>query len=244
MGKKRYFFVLDCEGTGDANEGNQLPYDIGFAVMDRQGNIIEEHSYINTDIFCDGRLMASAYYAKKVPEYIHRLYRQETEPKNSRQILRVILDTMHRYNTRELWAYNVNYDYTALKNMAAAYCGKMDTALFDLSVKPCDIWRAAVDVVYGYRYCKFCDAHGFKTAKGNYRTGAEFGYRFLSNDPAFKEEHRGLDDVRIECAILKKVLDTKRKFTAEPAEYLHKITNAKATHGNKGKARRRKKAAA
>ncbi len=108
MAKKKFFLIIDVEGTGDADKRNQLPYDVGGAVMARNGEIVETFSFVNSDIFCDGRLMATAYYANKSPEYLSRLYRGETKPATTGEIFRHMADVMDRYDISEIWAYNVS----------------------------------------------------------------------------------------------------------------------------------------
>lgn len=244
MAKKKFFLIIDVEGTGDADKRNQLPYDVGGAVMARNGEIVETFSFVNSDIFCDGRLMATAYYANKSPEYLSRLYRGETKPATTGEIFRHMADVMDRYGISEIWAYNVNYDCRALWNAAHAFKRnftpeEIRAAVRVVEATPKDIWRAAAEVLYGYHYCKFCRANGYETDKGNIRTGAEFGYRYLTGDTSFEEEHRGLDDVLIEAHILKRVLDQHKKFDATPSGFLHKKVMKKEKHGNKGKKRKR-----
>ena len=49
------------------------------------------------------------------------------------------------------------------------------------------------------------------TEKGNPLTNAEVGYRYISGDLDFKEAHRGLQDVEIECQILAKCFAQRKK---------------------------------
>ena len=65
---KQYFLVGDTETCNSLEE--PLPYDIGYAITDRYGNIVRERSFVVAEIFVDmADVMNSAYYAEKVPMY-------------------------------------------------------------------------------------------------------------------------------------------------------------------------------
>ena len=64
--EKRYI-VLDTETTNSLDD--PIAYDIGFAVIDEYGTVYETHSYVIADVFLDKDLMASAYFADKIPQY-------------------------------------------------------------------------------------------------------------------------------------------------------------------------------
>ena len=62
-----HIIILDTETTNDID--CPICYDIGFIVMDTEGNIYEEFSFVVADIFLDEELMASAYFKDKIPQY-------------------------------------------------------------------------------------------------------------------------------------------------------------------------------
>ena len=51
--------VIDTETTNSLDD--PLCYDVGFAVINPKGEILESHSYVVADIFLDDELMESAY---------------------------------------------------------------------------------------------------------------------------------------------------------------------------------------
>ena len=59
--------VVDVESTNSLDD--PFTYDIGFAVVDDEGNVYEKYSYVVADIFLDKELMKSAYFAEKIPQY-------------------------------------------------------------------------------------------------------------------------------------------------------------------------------
>jgi hypothetical protein len=61
-------------------------------------------------------------------------------------------------------------------------------------------------------YVKFALQNGLVSDKDNILTNAECCYQFLTKNLDFKEEHTGLEDVRIEVDILAKCYSTHKKM--------------------------------
>ena len=59
------FIVLDTETTNDIE--CPLVYDVGFAVIDKNGFVYEKHSFVVADVFLDKELMESAFFSEKIP---------------------------------------------------------------------------------------------------------------------------------------------------------------------------------
>ena len=51
--KKQYRLALDTETTGTIDK--PLAYDVGFAVVDNKGNIYDNYSFVNYDIYVKER---------------------------------------------------------------------------------------------------------------------------------------------------------------------------------------------
>ena len=67
--RKKYIAVVDTETANGLDE--PLVYDLGWAIVDKQGNVYCQRSYVISDIFCYERdLMQTAYYAEKIPNYL------------------------------------------------------------------------------------------------------------------------------------------------------------------------------
>lgn len=200
--RKHYYLVLDVETANSTDDA--LVYDLGFAVADRSGKIYETHSYINSDIFThEKNLMTSAYYAHKIPEYLESIRKGEREVANLYAIRQKVLDVFKRYPIRAVCAYNAGFDYKAL-NTTQRYITKSKYRYFlPYGVEVFDIWHMACQTICSLnKYYKFCIDNGFVSASGNISTSAETVYRFLTNTPTFVEEHKGLEDVLIEVAIM------------------------------------------
>ena len=74
--RKNYYVVLDTEtcpidkDLQGVDPRNMWVYDIGWAIIDKRGNVYKTRSFLNTDIFLEeAELMKSAYYADKIPKY-------------------------------------------------------------------------------------------------------------------------------------------------------------------------------
>ena len=102
--RKRYGIILDTETANTITEENGklcmnyvLPYDFGFAVIDTKGNIYEKYSFVNSDIFCNElELMQSAYYSKKIPQYIKDLSNGKRTLSNTYLIRQKILELIKK----------------------------------------------------------------------------------------------------------------------------------------------------
>ena len=61
------FLVIDTETTNSIDD--PICYDVGFAVVDKEGKVYEAHSYVVAEIFLDKELMENAYFKDKIPQY-------------------------------------------------------------------------------------------------------------------------------------------------------------------------------
>ena len=66
--RKEMFLIIDTETCNTVEQ--PLPYDIGFAICDRMGNIKIEKNKVVAETFLDMKdTMKSAYIAEKIPQY-------------------------------------------------------------------------------------------------------------------------------------------------------------------------------
>ena len=61
------FIVLDTETTNSIDD--PICYDMGWAVVDKDGNVFQTYSFVVADVFLDRELMESAYFKEKIPTY-------------------------------------------------------------------------------------------------------------------------------------------------------------------------------
>lgn len=218
--RKKYFLVFDTETTVlKEGEGfdNPLIYDIGFAVCDKKGHIYESYNYIVQNIYYSDT-MNNAFYGAKRPWYDKQIEEGKIQVRSFGQILYNMDKVMSRYPNITLCAYNLQFDLRALAATAKLtnqkrYKGSVQS-LFDTPFEVQDIWGLAVEAIYlpqkGYK--RFIDTNDFYSPKGNPKTSAEVGYRYIEKNPEFIEDHTALSDVYIEVEILAHALKQKKKY--------------------------------
>lgn len=218
--RRNYGIVFDTETANTGlNENGQLFfkdglfYDFGFSVVDTKGNVYEEYSFINTDIFFEKELMNSAYYKNKVPKYWADIKAGKRKLANTYEIHRVFVDCINRYECKWITAHNTRFDY-AVVNATQRWVSKSKYRYF--IPKDVEIWdtmRMSRDVILKMpTYRTFCEKHGLLTKNGRLSASAENLYRFIIKDPNFIESHTGLEDVQIEREILWYCLRQKKKM--------------------------------
>ena len=108
-----YYLALDTETANGLEQ--PLVYDIGGAIVDKQGRIYEKFSFVIRDIYIHEReLMRTAYYADKIPEYAADIREGKREMVNFMFARRFILNLMEKYNVHDVAAYNAHFDRNAL----------------------------------------------------------------------------------------------------------------------------------
>lgn len=193
--------TLDIE-TANTTE-DALAYDVGFVAHYNDGTILEKHSYIIREVFFGmADLMQSAYYAHKIPEYLESIKRGERVVASAYEVRKALHDVCKKYNVKVIMAYNASFDTKGL-NTTQRYLTKSAYRWFlPYGVKVECIWHMACQTICSQKkYYDFCHENGFVSKSGNIQTSAECVYRFLTDNPTFTEEHKGLDDVLIETAI-------------------------------------------
>ena len=209
--RHHYVLVLDTETAntivqedGKMDMSNALMYDCGWSVVDTKGNVYEERSFVNRDIFVYEReLMASAYYGWKIPRYVEDIRNGKRKMASTYEIRKAMLADMERYHITEVVAHNARFDLNALNVIQRWTTKSKYRYWFPYGTEIWDTMKMARDVIHKMpSYRKFCEEHGFLTAKGQLSTTAENLYRFITKNPTFKESHTGLEDVQIEREIM------------------------------------------
>ena len=221
--RKRYGIILDTETANTIVEENGklcmnyvLPYDFGFAVIDTKGNIYEKYSFVNSDIFCNElELMQSAYYSKKIPQYIEELSNGKRTLSNTYLIRQKILELIKKYNCRFVMAHNARFDLQACNNIQRWTTKSKYRYFFPKGIEIWDSLKASRAVIAKMpTYQKFCKEHGYMTKhkKPQVKLTAETLYRFITKNTNFSESHTGLEDVLIELEIYKYCKRQKKKM--------------------------------
>ena len=200
---ERFILVIDVETANLIDCA--LVYDIGWRIIDIYGNTHAEGSFVIRDVFVYEReLVKSAYYCEKIPEYVNDIQQGKRRMIDFYDARREILNVMKKYNCHTVAAYNMHFDRNALDNTLRYLTKSKQRWFFPYSTKFVCIWNMACNsVCQSSEYRSFAEMNRYYSNYGkNYKATAETVYAFLTNNPHFEEEHKGLDDVNIECVIL------------------------------------------
>lgn len=200
--RKHYFLVLDTE-TANSLE-NPLVYDMGWAIVDKYGNVYKTESFVNREIFFEeAELMQNSYYAHKLPLYYKRIANGETKVANWNTIRKTLWQDIADYNIKEVVAHNARFDYRST-SITQRWLTKSKYRYFlPYGIEVWDTLKMARDVIGKMpTYRKWCEVNNYLCKNGSPRFTAEILYRFISGQEEFDEEHTGLSDVLIEKEIL------------------------------------------
>ena len=197
--------MLDTETANSIDD--PLCYDIGFAVIDEDGVVYEEHSYVVAEIFMDKELMSSAHFADKIPQYMEQLENGTRRMARLNTIRKVLADTMRKYGTNIVVAHNARFDYKSTAKTQRYLTGSKYRYFLPYGTEIWDTLKMAREVLKTDEdYENFCYENNYLTKRGCRRYTAEILYRFFTNDINFVESHTGLEDVMIEKVIFTECL--------------------------------------
>ena len=198
---KKYLIVLDTE---TANEIDcPLVYDMGWAIIDEEGNVYKTRSFINRDIFFEEReLMTSAYYFDKLPLYYKRIATKEAKVAKWETIRKILREDMAEYRTNVVMAHNARFDYNSATTTQRWLTKSKERYFFPYGTEIWDTLKMARDVIGKMpTYREYCEENGYICKNHQLKMTAEVLYRFISGEESFEEEHTGLADVMIEKEI-------------------------------------------
>ena len=194
------YIMLDTETTNSLDD--PICYDVGFAVVDREGAIYETYSFVVAEVFLNEELMESAYFIEKVPQYWEDIKKGTRKLAKFNTIRKVLAETMKKYNTNIVIAHNARFDYRStaktqryLTKSKYRYFLPYGTEVWDTLKMAREVLKNDVD------YDNFCYNNNYITKRGCKRFTAEILYRFFTGDNDFVESHTGLEDVTIEKVI-------------------------------------------
>lgn len=194
------YIVLDTETTNSIDD--PIVYDIGFAVIDETGRVYAKFSFVVAEVFLDKELMASAYFADKIPQYWRDIEDGERELRTLNTIRKELKRVCEEFEVEAIVAHNARFDYRST-TMTQRYLTSSKYRYFlPYGVELWDSLKMAREVFKNDEaYSKFCYENDFLTSRGVRRYTAEILYRFITNDVSFIESHTGLEDVMIEKEI-------------------------------------------
>lgn len=214
----RNFIVLDTEGVDTVKFNDNRPhpeygrfYDLGFMVVSASGEVLHRASYANTDFIFNQKLMGSAYYAEKLPQYFAGLS-TDWSLADTQTIWREFKAACEKYRVKTVWAYNAGYDLSITNATISAASNGFVSWFTPYGVEWRDIWDYAGSTICNTKkYVKWCIEHDYLTKSGRPSTTAEVVYRYLQRDDSFKEQHTALADCACELAILMAAMRRKEK---------------------------------
>lgn len=227
MRKKECLLILDTETANSIQF--PLPYDLGYKIIDRHGNVLIVRSFCIYEIYVkEKELMKSAYYADKIPQYEEELKRGDRKLVKLFTARKQILNDMENYGITKVFAYNMNFDKRALNNDQRYTTNNRYRYFFPYGTEFCCIWNMACQVLLARpSYIKFALKNGYLSAKGNILTNAECCYRYITKDTTFVEAHKGIDDVNIEAEILLACYRQHKKMNTAPYQACWRMVQKK-----------------
>ena len=200
------FIVLDTETTNSIDD--PFTYDIGWAVVDAEGNIYETASYVVAEIFKDNALMSSAYFAEKIPQYKAEIESGKRTLAPFFTIRRALHICAKHYGVTKFFAHNMRFDYRSTNLTQRFLTSSKYRYFFPYGAEICDTLKLArLALKNSEAYDNFCYVNNYLTKRGCKRYTAEIIYRFIKNENDFIESHTALEDVLIEKEILRYCLE-------------------------------------
>lgn len=216
---KEKFAVLDVEGMSGL-----IPYNVGYIIADRYGQIYEKYSYALPQNVCvnikrcNETQQAIEMTARNIQEilldYDNSFFKRKYKCVGNEEFKKRFIKSIKKNKIKKIYAYNVTFDKVTLKNLFDDDFSETFKDIKFIDIIPIILRTNLLTK----KYCNFCIANGFITEKGNIQTKAEIVYRYLFNDLTFEEEHTGLADVLIEYKILLKAFSTHKKIDSTPCQ--------------------------
>ena len=191
------YIVFDTETTNSLED--PIAYDIGFAVIDENGKVYAKFSFVVAEVFLDKELMASAYFADKIPQYWKDIEDGERELRKLSTIRQTLNRVCKEFEVEAIIAHNARFDYRSTAITQRYLTSSKYRYFLPYGVELWDSLKMAREVFKNdEEYAEFCYKNNYLTSRGVRRYTAEILYRFITNDNSFIESHTGLEDVMIE----------------------------------------------
>lgn len=210
--RRNYLIVLDTETCntpkdekGGLDTSSGLVYDIGWAVVDKHGNVYLTRSYIISEIFGDKALMDSAYYKKKIPKYEEDIKSGSRLVVTWAEAMAQLRADMKLYETNIVIAHNAPFDSRVMNSTQRYLTKSKYRYALPYGTELWDSVKMATDTIGQQKsYKRFCEENGFMTRHKPPRPQmtAEVLTKYFKDDVDYAEEHTALEDVLIEKEIV------------------------------------------
>ena len=197
--------MLDTETTNDID--CPFVYDIGYQIFTLADGLLCEKSFVNADIFLDKDLMASAYFADKIPSYWEDIKSGKRILKKWNNIKKILAADCRRYGVEIACAHNAIFDNRALNTTQRYLTCSKNRYFLPYGIEWYDTLKMSRQILKNNDdYGEFCYSNEYLTKRGQRRYTAEIIYRWICQNVEFEESHTGLEDVKIERKILEILL--------------------------------------
>ena len=194
------YLMFDTETTNDLE--CPICYDFGFSVIDDEGKVYERGSYVVADVFLDQELMASAYFADKIPAYWDDIKSGKRLLRRWQTIKSIVRDVMVQHEITCVVAHNTRFDYLSTATTQRYLTCSKWRYFFPYGTQFLDTLKMArATFSKDEQYIAFCNEHQFLNKYNKPQLTAEVLYRYLTNNIEFVESHTSLEDVEIEMQI-------------------------------------------
>ena len=214
--RRSYFLTIDTETAN--NMDNPFVFDIGGAIHDKQGNVMETFSFIVKEVFYGmPDLMAECFYQSKLPMYRAQIEQGFRQVKSWYEIRTYVHKLCDKYSVKAIIAHNMRFDYRSTNTTQRYLTYSKYRYFFPKDVPLWDTLSMARDTIVKQKtYIRFCENNGYCTKNGKPRATAEILYRYITNNVDFTESHTGLEDVLIEKEIFVKCIRQHKKMKRSP----------------------------
>ena len=214
--RRSYFLTIDTETAN--NMDNPFVFDIGGAIHDKQGNVMETFSFIVKEVFYGmPDLMAECFYQSKLPMYRAQIEQGFRQVKSWYEIRTHVHKLCDKYSVKAIIAHNMRFDYRSTNTTQRYLTYSKYRYFFPKYIPLWDTLSMAIDTIVKQKtYIRFCENNGYCTKNGKPRATAEILYRYITNDVDFTESHTGLEDVLIEKEIFVKCIRQHKKMKRSP----------------------------
>ena len=192
--------MIDTETTNDID--CPIVYDVGYQIFTLADGVLCEKSFVNADIFLDADMMASAYFADKIPSYWDDIQAGRRTLKKWYNIKREIAADCKRFGVKIACAHNARFDNKSLNTTQRYITSSKNRYFLPFGIEWWDTLKMARQILREVEeYTTFCWENEYLTKNMRIRYTAEIIYRWLSGNADFEESHTGLEDVKIERVI-------------------------------------------
>lgn len=193
----------DERGQLDLTSGQA--YDSGWQIVDNEGKVYCERSFVNSDVFYGmPQAMQEAYFADKIPQYEQDIREGKRIVRNTWGIWRQLRQDCEDYKVKAIIAHNARFDVRTMNTTMRYQTKSKRRYFFPYSLPVWDTMKMASDTICRKAdYVQFCEQNGYMTKHKTpqVRKTAEVLWRYLTGDNDFSESHTGLEDVKIEAQI-------------------------------------------